>query len=330
MDTDPWYKIATTIREARIRAGFSIVQFANELDVSRSTVHNWESGKPVPINRCAQIASVLSLQPEEVLRIHPYSALPEPEPEAEAHAIPPNLGRVFTVAAGLVIVVAAAMILGWSSARADCYQVGVGGGVLSGPLREAHEMMGGEQTIGCAGSDTYKWADAYVQDLQGGRGTKGALFSLDREHVYTLVGPAFEDWEHIAGGGTPEIAGVPIAPPVQCGPSIIIELGGGWDGFGAIVSYDRGQRYAWLPARFWTYYVENGGHETFGDPLRSSERSPNEVKLEFERVTLVSEQGGRPVPSEPTNGQPLDIEECDVLTWDQVLEAAGQRVQPSP
>ena len=68
---DPWFPIAERIKGERKRAGLTRQQLANRVGVSRGTIFNWESGKRLPIEKCALLAAGLEIPADDILSIHP-------------------------------------------------------------------------------------------------------------------------------------------------------------------------------------------------------------------------------------------------------------------
>lgn len=58
--------VARTIKKARENLGLTQNELADKLEVSVSTVGNWEIGGTIPADRIADIASVLGLNGEEL------------------------------------------------------------------------------------------------------------------------------------------------------------------------------------------------------------------------------------------------------------------------
>jgi hypothetical protein len=73
--------------------------------------------------------------------------------------------------------------------------------------------------------------------------------TLDQKTAYVMTGPAWTNYVGIAGGATADFVGVAVGPPVLCGNGIVIPLGGGIDGPGALVSDANRDIYARLLRR---------------------------------------------------------------------------------
>ena len=70
MDND---RFARTIKNARIKKGYTQSQLAELLNVSNKTISKWETGRGYPdITLLAEITSVLKLDYEELLQSNEY------------------------------------------------------------------------------------------------------------------------------------------------------------------------------------------------------------------------------------------------------------------
>jgi len=60
--------IGTKIRTARVHRGWTVVDLAEKLGVTRQCVESWESGKTAPrAQRVTKVAKVLGLEPAALL-----------------------------------------------------------------------------------------------------------------------------------------------------------------------------------------------------------------------------------------------------------------------
>ena len=76
---DP-HEIGQRIAEARVRKGWTQMEFAIEAHVSISTVTRWEGGKLPPVRELIRAAGVLGIAPERLVE-------PSPTSESEVHAL---------------------------------------------------------------------------------------------------------------------------------------------------------------------------------------------------------------------------------------------------
>lgn len=307
---DEWYPIASLLRQRRAELGLSRDEVARRVDVTRSTIHNWESGRGFPIERCAAIADALEIDRDQLIAVHPSGQ----SQGAVAQVPPPQLQR-----AGLLLVVVllvASAGFAWSSLRADCKPVGSGGGSLIGSFQAAFERYGGEAVLGCPINEVQKWGPGYLQDFQGGSTGRSSLMSLDRQQVYVMAGPIWWDYVAIAQGSTPDFVGYPVTDPLQCGDAIVTLLDGGIDGPGALVSSVEG-RYVWLSADLWTAYAELGGPAgPLGQPLGVVQRSPETEVVRFEQGGITHPFGEATIsdPQQLPASIRFDPARCQVAT----------------
>ncbi len=62
------FNIGTSIKSARINAGFSQTELANKIGVSRTAISFWENDVNVPnVKDCWKIADVLNLSIDELV-----------------------------------------------------------------------------------------------------------------------------------------------------------------------------------------------------------------------------------------------------------------------
>lgn len=306
-EDDPWYPLASRIRAERVRQGLSVRELADRVGCSRATIHNWESGRPVPVEKCARLAEALSLDPADLLSLHPGAA----PPTAGSGENPVRTGaapRLWVILALLSLTV----YLTWATATADCLEVGAGGGSMIGPFRDAYERYGGAVVLGCPTNEVHKWGPGYAQDLAGGSAGDSVLMTLDRRTVRVLPGPARHDYYAIAGVATTDFTGVVVSDPLVCGPAVVFLLDGGLDGPGALVTSADG-RYIWIPADFWAVYTRYGGPTgPLGLPTGDAQPTSGGRRFPFEGGLLVEEWGG-PVIAEPpirTNIPAFDVAGC--------------------
>lgn len=291
-DNDPWYPLATRIRTERIGQGLSVKELADRVDCSRATVHNWEGGRPVPLDKCARIAHALDIDPSELLALHPNSNPParprQPLPASRA------LARTWVVLG----ILGMTMYVTWATATAECLEVGAGGGSMIGPFREAYEWYGGAIILGCPTNEVHKWGPGYAQDLSGGVAGDAILMTLDRRRVHVLAGPMRRDLYALAGVMTADFTGIATSDPLACGPGVLVLLDGGLDGPGLLVS-SADDAYVWVPADFWAVYRRYGGpFGPLGLPESDVVRDRAQHTLHFEHGDLRKELGG-PVTVDP-------------------------------
>lgn len=306
-EDDPWYPLASRIRAERVRQGLSVRELADRVGCSRATIHNWESGRPVPPQKCVRLAEALAVDPADLLSLHPGAASPSGRP-VEPSPRPPTARRAWVILALLSLTV----YLTWATATADCLEVGAGGGSMIGPFREAYERYGGAVVLGCPTNEVHKWGPGYAQDLSGGAAGDSVLMTLDRRTVRVLPGPARHDFYAIAGVATTDFTGVVVSDPLVCGPAAVFLLDGGLDGPGALVTSSDGE-YVWIPADFWAVYGRYGGPSgPLGLPARAAQPASGGRRLPFEGGLLVEEWGG-PVVADPpirTNVPAFDVNDC--------------------
>jgi transcriptional regulator with XRE-family HTH domain len=66
-------EIGERLRAARERRGWTQMVFANEANVSMSSVQRWESGALPPIRELIRLAGVLGIDPENLVEVAPNS-----------------------------------------------------------------------------------------------------------------------------------------------------------------------------------------------------------------------------------------------------------------
>ena len=213
----------------------------------------------------------------------------------------------------LAAVVVAVMFVTWQTATADCLKPGTGGGSMFGAFETAFEEYGGSALLGCPIIEVHKWGPGYVQDLEGGVAGNGGLFTLDRENVYVLAGPAWQEYRFIADGATPDFAGVPDNAPMRCNGMIVYSLRGGLGGPSGLVTNPSGA-HVWIPADIWAVYQRLGGpFGPLGAPIERRVDSREAQTVVFEGGT-VSDRFGEPVDIDAnlsTDAEPFDLGRCD-------------------
>lgn len=316
---DPWYPLAGRIRSERIGRGWSAKQLADQVGCSRATIHNWEAGKPIPLERTALLAAALGLEPRTLLALHPHAAPPAAvnvAPPPAASPPPATTTRWWrhrgVVAGGsAAVIVVGTMFATWLTATAGCFEVGAGGGSMIGPFRSAYDTYGGRVVLGCAANEVHKWGPGYVQDLEGGSAGRSSLMTLNRTDVYVLAGPLWWDYVAVAGGATTDFAGLAASPPLRCGPSVLVLLDGGLDGPGALVESDSGS-FVWVPADFWAQYRAAGGPAgPLGRPLADGvTRDSSGPTLLFEAGKMTKSYGGPVEGASGIDATPFDLSRC--------------------
>lgn len=299
---DPWYLIASRIRIEREKLGLSTTQLARGLGVSRTTIHNWEGGKPIPIERCASIASFLGIDHEELLTLHPHSTSLHLDNNNHDPGNPSRLIKVGLAVTALIVI--GTMLFTWSTAQASCVEPGAGGGSLLGPFRDAYDRYGGEPVLGCAINEVHKWGPGFVQDFEGGSSERSTLMTLNRTDVYYLGGDMWWDYVDIADGATPDVVGVAASEILQCGPATVLRLEGGHTGPGALVSNVSGDHHVWLDGDIWTAYKRAGGPMgRLGQPIGAVEQDQTSTRAEFEGGTITHAHGEAAMVDPPLDGQ---------------------------
>jgi transcriptional regulator with XRE-family HTH domain len=330
---DPWFQIARRIRTQRQRLGLSARDLSVILDCSRTTIHNWEAGRPIPLERCSQLAEALQIDTDELLRLHPYAADPEPsESMLKVVRTGPSRRQVSVAIAVFAIVLVGAVVATWRTATTGCYQPGAGGGSMLGAFDQAYHRYGGKTTLGCATNEVHKWGSGYVQDFEGGTAGRGILMTLDRTHVYSLAGSLFWSYVDLADGATADIAGVAVGDPVLCDSTVVVPLDGGLEGPGALVSMGPQDAFVWLPGDIWAAYKNQGGPDgLLGAPVSTLDRSEAGQSVAFAHGRIKHLYGTETVvdlvAASETPAIPLDIATCTPVPISNILVgdfAAGE------
>jgi len=88
-------EIGQRIARAREARGLTQVAFAFEANVSPSTVQRWEGGRLPPVRELIRIASVLQIEPEELVE-------PNPTPDSELHSLREEVAELHAMLAELL------------------------------------------------------------------------------------------------------------------------------------------------------------------------------------------------------------------------------------
>ena len=223
------------------------------------------------------------------------------------------------VGAGLVIGMG---FLTWSTANANCTEVGAGNGTAALAFRDAFDAAGGRTVLGCATEDVVKWGPGLAQSFEGGELGPGRILSGDRfGQAFVLAGQLWESYRWIAEGAASEIVGFPITPPLKCDGSYTMGFQGGADGPGALVQSDAGDEYIWLGSSVWILYVDAGGPGgPLGRPVEASRDNTGSMAT-FANGSISAAYGEAPTALFDGPAQnPLDLAQCAVVP---LREAAG-------
>jgi transcriptional regulator with XRE-family HTH domain len=276
---DPWYEISSRIESERTRRGMTRQALADRVGVSRTTIFNWESGRRIPIEKCAAIAEGLEIDPADLLRIHPEV----PEPVREQNGLPAPTAAsssrtevrvtrrdILYVAAGIAALIVGIGFAAASTAATECFGVGAALPSVASEFRDVYEEAGGRQVLGCMTDEVHKFGPGVVQAFAGDEVGDGLIMSLDRERAYIIAGQAQEAHRWIADGSAADVAGYPIDTARRCEDTIVIRLSGGSSGAGALVQADSGDHYVWIAGGVWPAYVDHGGPlGALGPPIDS-------------------------------------------------------------
>ena len=310
---DPWYELATKIRRERERRGLSSTELARRLDVSRTTIHNWESGKPIPIERCVGLAASLEIPHDELLRLHPHAG-PQHTAEAAVDSPSPFGNRLLLVAAGTLLLIAvAAAIAVWQVSHSRCLATGAAGGSSGGVFQDAYRELGGMARLGCALDEVHRQGPGVVQTFES-----GLLITFDRREVFLISEDILRDYSAIADSATSQVLGTFSSDVRQCGVSRVVLLEGGW-GPGALVEISSGGEFLWLGPDLWvTYAVVGGPLGMLGSPAKDEvERSDDGESASFVGGSISRDFGGASVITPALGGAPeippmdFDITECE-------------------
>lgn len=324
---DPWRELAERLRAERERLGLTTTDLAKLVDVSRTTISNWENGKRMPIERCAALAEALAIDQDVLLALHPESVplhVGGPNVSNGAEGTMPSAPNTFHqdlarsrwtwVAAASVALLAAVMgIVQFRPSGDGCVAVGDGSDLRRETFRETFAQMGGEARLGCAVNAVHQWGPGHVQDLDGGSAGRSIIMSVDPSRAFVVAGELWRDYESIAGGATAAVAGLVDSPPHRCGDAVVVLLSGGLTGEGALIANGGDDQYVWLSGDIWRAYQDIGGPGgAYGAPLPvGMERSDSGARAAFEHGEIVHTYGRgtrlKPVPAQST---PLRVEEC--------------------
>lgn len=312
-DFDPWFEIAERIKDERKRAGLTRQQLASRVGVSRGTIFNWESGKRIPVEKCAALASGLDLATDDILSIHPE--VPTRTRPARELPDPEETVRFTRREVTLISIVGVALVVGmgfltWSTANANCTEIGAGDGTIAPAFRAAFDEGGGRIALGCATEDVRKWGPGLFQAIDGGDLGAGALMAPDRlGEAFVFAGELWESYRWIADGSSGDVAGYPASRPLDCDGTYLVPLVGGADGPGVLIEHASGDRYMWLSGDVWFAYRQAGGPGgPLGRPLDQS-RDAEGTAGTFEGGTVVARYGEAPTVDGPA-GTPLNLDSC--------------------
>ena len=238
-DHDPWFDIAEEIKSSRKRRGLTRQQLAVRVGVSRGTIFNWESGKRIPIEKCASIAEGLGVDPDSILTLHPEvpkRGAPAPQIQDDEEIVRFTRRELMVFAVVGVALFIGMAFLTWSTARAGCTEVGAGNSTVAPQFRAAFDQAGGRLAVGCAVEDVRKWGPGVSQSVDGGDLGPGAILALDRfSEAFVLSGELWESYRWISDGASTDVAGYPVTPPLSCADTYMVGLSGGSRGAGALV-----------------------------------------------------------------------------------------------
>ncbi len=241
---DPWFPIAERIKGERKRAGLTRQQLAIRVGVSRGTIFNWESGKRLPIEKCALLAAGLEIPADDILSIHPeVPKLGGPRPMIQDEPASVRFTRrEVTLFAGVGVALLIGMgSLTWSTANASCTEIGAGNGTVAPQFKAAFEEGGGRVPLGCATEDVRKWGPGLSQSIDGGELGPGAILALDWfGEDFGFSGELWESFRWLSDGASTDVAGYPVTPPLLCDGSYVVGLASGSDGPGALVQHADG------------------------------------------------------------------------------------------
>lgn len=322
---DPWFDIAERIKTDRKRAGLTRQQLAGRVGVSRGTIFNWESGKRIPIEKCAQLAAGLDVPADDLLALHPEV----PTLDRPARKVPDDSDSLQFTRREVTLwaVVGVALLVGmgfitWTTASASCTEVGAGNGLIAPAFREAHADAGGRLVVGCAVGDVRKWGPGLSQSLDGGEFGEGAILSLDRDsQAYVLTGELWQSYRWIASGASTDVAGYPVSDPLECNGTYLVLLAGGAMGPGALIETANGEEYLHVSGSAWVAYREAGG--PFGPLGRPDEVmvSDSGITVRFESGSISAPFGALPtVSTDGSATERFDPATCDSVS---VAVAAG-------
>ena len=312
-DFDPWFEIAERVKDERKRAGMSRQQLAARVGVSRGTIFNWESGRRIPVEKCAALARGLGLDPDDVLAIHPE--VPRMGQPARELAEEQETVRFTRREIALFSIVGLALVVGmgfltWSTANANCTEIGAGDGSIAPEFRRAFDDGGGRIPLGCAVEDVRRWGPGVSQSIEGGDLGNGSILSYDGStRAFVLTGELWESFRWIADGSATDVAGYPVSEPLDCDGTFLMALEGGADGPGALIQHVGGSRYEFLSGDVWLMYRMTGGP---GGPLGRPDsviRSAEGTTAAFENGTITATFGQAPAV-DVSSGDSLDLSEC--------------------
>ncbi len=303
---DPWYELATKIRRQRERCGLSATDLAKRLDVSRTTIHNWESGKPIPIERCVGLAASLDIPHDELLQLHPYAS-PQHAPEQGVAASGTSGNRLLLVAAGTLLLIAvAAAIAVWQVSHSRCLATGAAGGSFGGVFSEAYQELGGMARLGCALDEVHRQGPGVVQTFEA-----GLLITFNQRDAFLISEDILRDYSSIADSATSQVLGTFSSDVRQCDVSRVVLLDGGW-GPGALVEIAAGGAFLWLNPDLWVTYAGVGGPlGMLGAPTREeTDRSDEGEAASFVGGRIARLFGETPEIT-PALGGPTEISPMD-------------------
>ena len=326
---DPWYDIASRIERERTSRGMTRQALADRVGVSRTTIFNWESGRRIPVEKCASIADGLEIDLEDLLRVHPEvptPAAPEAGPGEFTQPAPTEVRitrrDILYVAAGIIALVVGIAFAAASTAATECFAVGAALPSVSAEFNDAYAEAGGRSVLGCTTDEVHKFGPGVVQSFEGNEVGDGLIMSLDRINAFVIAGQAQEAHRWIADGAAADVAGYPIDVARRCGETIIIPLSGGAAGAGALVQSAAGDAYVWMAGGVWKAYAETGGPfgplgapiaSSFDDAGHSAAFASGTIDAPHGLDAIVSIDGG------PRDAVPLDRSACPGVS---VREAA--------
>ncbi|HDH03478.1 MAG TPA: XRE family transcriptional regulator, partial [Actinobacteria bacterium] len=310
---DPWYALAEQIKDARNRLGMSRQDLATRIGVSRGTILNWESGRRVPIEKCAQLADALQINTDALLKLHPEVPSGDRQlgsKDEDGRGFRISLREVALMGFGVLSLVIGVGFLASSTASNECFAVGAGLGTAGSPFRSAYDAAGGRADLGCPSEEVRKWGDGVSQTLAGGTLGTGVILSLDRRNANVISGQLFQDWRWTADGAAADVAGYPAGPPVSCDGTIVLPLTSGAAGPGAMVQRAGGSSYVWIHGDIWIAYAAVGGPTgSLGRPTEKQTGDDNSQSANFEGGSILARYGAAPVTN-GGQGAALSLEAC--------------------